>query len=683
MKNRVFPSEYSAPAEEFTRPPEQRQTLNDRTRYPGGGFARKLQEGSLAATLDEEPAAAAPEIAVSEEKKTSDADPAQRQSVRKRSLLLQFAAAASSVVLVTNSFGIDFLGHDGLFNDSVILSSVEQESSAEIPSHYALPGYPFGGDETFPVLTDTEPKLAEYAGYPYDVWIAEGTFNIKEDGGWEACLRRFPYLDERCSGHIIGPIATFMEPEVSPLDLRGSDETIWYDQSTNTLTLHNYSGEFLQIHRMGSDITIRLEGRNELSQFLFINGGSVHLTGNGSLITNKDEKYPYGVLLRADYSGACLMIDADVNFDFYGKDCAVCVEATSAEKPIWLKGSAGFPNVRQAHLTEANNTDGSIDPALDDGTHSYYTWYLIDRESRTRMNSVARENGASEPVPETTAVPSTAPDETYTEPATTVPATTEEATTEAPTQSEYPGLPVGGDSEFPELPNLMQNTYVPGYGILNEDYIELYGKDDEGMFYLNPTMQKEYQIVNTSSPQGLSYDPSTNTLTMNNYHGGGISANLLGNGFTVVLIGENELEYSFIVWGFYTGGSVTFTGDGSLAVNTSGQESVGLMLRSEWSTSCVMIDRRATLDIQGIEAAVAVVASDAEKAVYYRSKDTLENVRQVIIGSEEYYPYDETTGQASETAVSYPVWSLCENDGETLVRHLHIDGQSALNDIFR
>ena len=65
---------------------------------------------------------------------------------------------------------------------------------------------------------------------------------------------------------------------------------------------------------------------------------------------------------------------------------------------------------------------------------------------------------------------------------------------------------------------------------------------------------------------GASYDKTTNTLTLNNFTGGVIDANLLGNGFKIELIGENSLDY-ICIWGAMYGGSVTFTGSGSIKIN--------------------------------------------------------------------------------------------------------------------
>ena len=220
-------------------------------------------------------------------------------------------------------------------------------------------------------------------------------------------------------------------------------------------------------------------------------------------------------------------------------------------------------------------------------------------------------------------------------------------------------------SSFPILPNPLPNTSVPGYGVIDEDYIQLFDRDTNTweFLYLNPA-----NGAAGVTRDGISYDPSTNTLTLSNYHGGGISANLLGNSFTVELIGENELTQDFMIWGFYTGGSIRFTGNGSLTINSSEGE-VGLELICEFSTSCLMIEEGVTLDIYGSTASVEVIYTNAEKGIWYISDEPLEGIRQIIADES----ITDNPDMDSETL--YQVWVLTDDGGETFLPHLHIEGQ--------
>ncbi len=113
---------------------------------------------------------------------------------------------------------------------------------------------------------------------------------------------------------------------------------------------------------------------------------------------------------------------------------------------------------------------------------------------------------------------------------------------------------------------------------------------------------------------GASYDKTTNTLTLNNYNGSYIDVNLMGNGFTIELIGDNSLGY-IKAWGAMYGGSVTFTGNGSIKINENGASDVGLYLECEDSPSCLMIDKSATVEIFGKQA-IMIHRTTLERSIY-------------------------------------------------------------------
>ena len=102
-----------------------------------------------------------------------------------------------------------------------------------------------------------------------------------------------------------------------------------------TITLHNFTGPLLDINLMGNGFTIKLEGENHLEMLRvwgYSYGGSVTLTGNGSLTINADRTNPIGIELQAEISQSCLMIDKEVTLDVYGTEMAICVIDTTLEK---------------------------------------------------------------------------------------------------------------------------------------------------------------------------------------------------------------------------------------------------------------------------------------------------------------------------------------------------------------
>ena len=173
--------------------------------------------------------------------------------------------------------------------------------------------------------------------------------------------------------------------------------------------------------------------------------------------------------------------------------------------------------------------------------------------------------------------------------------------------------PSGRTDSFPKLKNL-DPDFAGEYAwsdMGTEEFLIL-----DGYFLVAGTVYTDGGTV-ISNPDGAVYDRDNNTLTLTDYHGSSLEANLMGNGFKVELVGDSELEY-VKVWGAMYGGSITFTGSGSLTIkrsSPSGETDVGLMLEAEDSPSCVMVDREATVDIYG-DYAVIIHRTTMEKAIY-------------------------------------------------------------------
>lgn len=248
-----------------------------------------------------------------------------------------------------------------------------------------------------------------------------------------------------------------------------------------------------------------------------------------------------------------------------------------------------------------------------------------------------------------------------------------------PTVSDY--LKDEADDAFPVLSNLEPNGYVPGYGILDEEYVRFENTDgtvnylyctdgmwnrtdewwidSEGVHFEGGVVITDYYYAPNSDYKtesarisdqagsawyngkdflwipgaqanglteplyrtlpigpipGASYDEATNTLTLTNFTGDYLNANLMGNGFKLKLVGDNKLK-GIVVWGFMYGGSLTITGDGKLTINSS--HSPGIRLECENSPSCLMIDCNVTLNINSGTGPIKVLDSTLDKGIYY------------------------------------------------------------------
>ena len=241
------------------------------------------------------------------------------------------------------------------------------------------------------------------------------------------------------------------------------------------------------------------------------------------------------------------------------------------------------------------------------------------------------------------------------------------------------------DAEFPRLSNLEPNSPVASApyhselygveieGVLNEEYIHLYGLDGSGVYVMQNDGSGNEQI--NDSIDGISYDRKTNTLTLENFHGDVLAFNLMGNGLKIELVGDNSLRH-INGWGFYVGGSVTFTGSGSLVVNGDKDFAIGILLDCEWSETCLMIDGSVSrLEVFGKaesdpepggererDAHGAIFISDTamDKAIYYLAPLKLTGGTRAsgIFGEDAYYNRAD-----SYSFGDYHDYSVVDDDG--------------------
>lgn len=185
------------------------------------------------------------------------------------------------------------------------------------------------------------------------------------------------------------------------------------------------------------------------------------------------------------------------------------------------------------------------------------------------------------------------------------------------------------DDVFPRLTNLEPNGYITdGNGAkikLNQEFVRIESEDVAVWIVAGDA----YGIPVTE-PAGVSYDADTNTLTLENFTGGVLNVNMMGNGFKLKLVGDNHLD-GILVWGYYYGGSLTVIGPGSLTVNENRKMQIGIRLEAEASESCLIIDQTVErLEVFGgseavndgwqqTTAAILVKDTTLEKGIWYLS----------------------------------------------------------------
>ena len=216
-----------------------------------------------------------------------------------------------------------------------------------------------------------------------------------------------------------------------------------------------------------------------------------------------------------------------------------------------------------------------------------------------------------------------------------------------------PGSDPGQDTQdgFPVLSNLepdFEGKYAwADYG--SEEYIryQLLGNNEYNYVVRGGAWEGDGKMSDNDS---ISYDRETNVLTLTNFVGVVLDTNLMGNGFTVRLVGENRIG-RIIIWGAMYGGSVKFTGSGSLTVdleyfafydqdtgekNYPYQPGPGILLNAEESESCLMADSGVNIEVYSSEdtaPALAVSGTKLSRSVYW--KDDVDFDGTLAVSEEE------------------------------------------------
>ena len=130
--------------------------------------------------------------------------------------------------------------------------------------------------------------------------------------------------------------------------------------------------------------------------------------------------------------------------------------------------------------------------------------------------------------------------------------------------------------------------------------------------YLSDYLKKEKDANIDSNPyemvsdKKVKYDKKTNTLTLNNFSGDGITVNMMGDDFKIELIGENNLEMLYVYTDYY-GNNLTLTGKGTLNISggnydsewAEGETGLKLFCESGEAKTALTVEKGATLHIVG------------------------------------------------------------------------------------
>lgn len=118
-----------------------------------------------------------------------------------------------------------------------------------------------------------------------------------------------------------------------------------YDRESNTLTLNNYKSSTTVIvtNMMGDNFKINLVGDNEIGSIGSYGdawGGSINISGNGSLVINADKSDDYGIAFFAEGTNSVLSVADTCNVTIYsGSKAVVYTSDNLTNKPIKDNGT--------------------------------------------------------------------------------------------------------------------------------------------------------------------------------------------------------------------------------------------------------------------------------------------------------------------------------------------------------
>lgn len=161
----------------------------------------------------------------------------------------------------------------------------------------------------------------------------------------------------------------------------------------------------------------------------------------------------------------------------------------------------------------------------------------------------------------------------------------------------FAGVSASTEASADKGPNVSGYAYVAVFST----------EDDAGQYVFNPAEPGTVVTV-----EGISYNESTNTLTIKDYNGFAIVTNEMGDDFKVNVEGASNLA-RMIAWGYGYGGSVTFTGNGTLNISDTSADGIAFAIEGENSASAMIVEPGVTLNLSGGQAPFAIFETTIDK----------------------------------------------------------------------
>lgn len=120
-------------------------------------------------------------------------------------------------------------------------------------------------------------------------------------------------------------------------------EGISYDRASNTLTIENYNNTKNRIatNMMGDDFKINIKGENHIGELVSYGdgwGGSITLTGNGTLYINEDKSYETAIYMNAENTKSVLTVGSECSVYVYSGLNAIVSSSNTTSDIIKAEG---------------------------------------------------------------------------------------------------------------------------------------------------------------------------------------------------------------------------------------------------------------------------------------------------------------------------------------------------------
>ena len=120
-------------------------------------------------------------------------------------------------------------------------------------------------------------------------------------------------------------------------------EGISYDRASNTLTIENYNNtkNRIAMNMMGDDFKINIKGENHIGELVLYGdgwGGSITLTGNGTLYINEDKSYETAIYMNAENTKSVLTVGSECSVYVYSGLNAIVSSSNTTSDIIKAEG---------------------------------------------------------------------------------------------------------------------------------------------------------------------------------------------------------------------------------------------------------------------------------------------------------------------------------------------------------